>query len=145
MKPYQIIEHTADIGLKIYGNTLQELFSNAIKGLFSLICPSLNVCEEKSVFLSLKHLTIVELTAPAEEELLVYWLNEFIYYFFLKNSYPKQIEIDKLEEGKIRARVDLGKRAKTIPIDTEIKSTTYHDLSIKKINNHWQAQVIFDI
>lgn len=146
MYPYQVIEHTADVGLLINGNTVQELFLNAVKGLFHIISPSLRVCiEKKEAFPTPKHLDVVELKAPAEEELLVYWLNEFIYYFFVKGMFPKIIEIDNLRGAEIRARIDFEKCAKSIPIEVEIKSTTYHNLSIKKINNNWQAQVIFDV
>ena len=37
MKPYEIIDHTADIGLRIRGRTLPELFTHAALGLFDLI------------------------------------------------------------------------------------------------------------
>ena len=34
--PYEILEHTADVGLKVYGGTLPELFANAGRGLVML-------------------------------------------------------------------------------------------------------------
>ena len=155
MEPYQELEHTADVGLTIYGGTLIELFLNAVKGLFHLISPSLIVCEKPPTFPFVKRPTVIELKAVTEEELLVYWLNEFIYYFFVKDMFPKIIEIDNLEGGEIRARVNFSKprtfkkvrdkHIKAIQIATEIKAATYHQLSIKRKDSEYQAQVIFDV
>ena len=36
-KFFEIIAHTADIGLKVYGKSIEALFVNAAKGLFVLI------------------------------------------------------------------------------------------------------------
>ena len=36
-KEFEIIEHTADVGIRAYGANMQEAFANAAKGLFSLI------------------------------------------------------------------------------------------------------------
>ncbi len=37
MIPYEIIEHTADVGLKVNGTTLKELFENAASGMFYIV------------------------------------------------------------------------------------------------------------
>ena len=37
MKPYEVFEHTADIGLQAYGSTLSELFIHAAQGMESLM------------------------------------------------------------------------------------------------------------
>src|SRR2546427_11618411 len=34
---YEEIEHTADVGIRAYGSTLDELFANAAEGMFSLV------------------------------------------------------------------------------------------------------------
>jgi len=39
-KKYEFIEHTADLGLKAYGASIEELFVNAAEGLFdALVSP----------------------------------------------------------------------------------------------------------
>ena len=38
-KPYEVFEHTADIGLHAYGSTLSELFIHAAQGMESLMVP----------------------------------------------------------------------------------------------------------
>ena len=36
-KPYEVFEHTADIGLHVFGDTLPELFVHAAQGMESLL------------------------------------------------------------------------------------------------------------
>lgn len=144
MEPFKVIEHTADIGLEISGRTLPELFLNSTKGLLHLVAPKKILSKESGPFPNLRHLDIIELNAATDEELLVYWLNEFIYYIFVKNKYPNKIEIDSLKDSKIRARVDFDKINKS-GISIEIKAATYHQLYIKKVESFYQARVIFDV
>ncbi len=37
MKEFEILEHTADIGIAAYGKTKREVFINAAKGMFEII------------------------------------------------------------------------------------------------------------
>lgn len=139
MIPYRQIEHTADVGLEIYGNTIRELFLNSVKGLFHLISPGLEVAKRR------RHPISIELEAPTQEELLVHWLNEFIYNFFVKGLFPKAIRINELKGKNIEAEVEFANCSKAQKISLEIKAATYHDLSIQRINNKYQARVIFDV
>ena len=70
-KEFEVLDHTADIGIIAYGADLKQAFANAAKGLFSLIT-SLDDVEEAL------HRDI-ELTAADPESLLVDWLNELVY------------------------------------------------------------------
>lgn len=144
-KSYEVFEHTADIGLKIYGASVADLFLNAVKGLFHLIAPQLSVCEIAFPFPSPPKLIKIDLTAPSQEELLVYWLNEFIYYFFTKKLFPETLKIDILEQDSLVSEVSLKKCSQTCPIELEVKAATYHNLSIKKFGKIYQAEIIFDI
>jgi len=144
-KPYEVFEHTADVGLRIYGATVPDLFLNAVKGFFHLVAPQLSVCEITFPFPPPPKLTKIDLTAPSQEELLVYWLNEFIYYFFTKRFFPETLKIDILEQDSLVSEVFFKKCSQTCPIELEVKAATYHNLSIKKFGKRYQAEVVFDI
>lgn len=141
MIPYRQIEHTADVGLEIYGSSINELFINSVKGLFYLISPRLKVARAEIP----RSPSILELDSPTQEELLVHWLNEFIYNFFVKGLFPKAIRINELKGKNIEAEVEFANYSKAQRISLEIKAATYHDLSIQRINNKYQARVIFDV
>ncbi len=141
MKPFpkfEHIDHTADVGLKIYGESLPQLFEHAALGLFDIIA------NLDKVGLSTERL--VEVEATDREALLVSWLSELNYLFFTQREIYKRFHIDVITDDRIKARalgeqIDLDRHE----IHTEVKAVTYHQLYIKEIHNGWEAQVIFDL
>ena len=136
-KGFEIINHTADVGIIAYGASPSETFANAARALFSLITELDNVEE-------VLHRDI-ELVAPDLESLLVAWLNEFIYLFDTENVLFKRFEISKLNNTQLKARsygekVDRSKHK----LKTGVKAATYHMLRIDK-GDGCRAQVLFDI
>lgn len=137
MKKFEPFEHTADVGLKIYGKDLKDLFINAAIGLFSFITDLKKVKPRTKIKISLKE--------ENQEELLIRWLNELIFQFSAHNFIPKEFKIDKITDKDILVqaygeKVDLSKHK----ILSEIKAATYHELEIKKTAKVLQAKVIFD-
>jgi len=137
MKPYKILEHTADVALCVYGRSLNELFVNAAKGLMSFITDEKKITVRKGLLIKLKENNI--------EELFVSWLNELIFLFSAKSFLSKKFKIEYLDNCRLKATV-LGEKfnEKKHIIDTEIKAVTYHELEIKKKRQYWQAKVILD-
>lgn len=138
MKPYEYLEHTADIGLRAYGKNAKEAFENAALGMFGLITDLDKVKEVISFEVSAE--------AGDREELLVEWLNELIYLFEAEGVLFKRFEIyDWDEEFYLKARVfgekvDLNRHE----IALQVKACTYHMLKVGG-NDQWVAQVIFDV
>ena len=95
MPGFEILEHTADVGLVAYGTDLREAFANAACGLFSLIA-ELDEVEERVSY-------PVEVQAPDEEALLVAWLNELIYLFEIERVVFKRFEVKELAAGRLEA------------------------------------------
>src|SRR4030042_1961675 len=95
-KEFEIIDHTADVGIIAYGADMKEAFANAAKALFSLIT-DLDDVEEVTQ-------RDIELTAPDRESLLVGWLNELIYLFDAENLLFKRFDIMQLGQMHLKAR-----------------------------------------
>ena len=136
-KEFEIIDHTADVGIRAYGADVKEAFANAARGLFSLIT-ELDDIEEVEY-------RDIELTASDQENLLVEWLNELIYLFDAENIIFKRFDITHLSDTQLKARsygnkVDSSKHK----IKMGVKATTYHMLKIDK-SNGVKVQVLFDI
>lgn len=136
-KEFEIIDHTADAGIIAYGTDLEQAFTNAAKGLFSLIT-SLDDIEE------VLHCDI-ELTANDRESLLVDWLNELVYYFDTESILFKRFDIIELNNSHLKAR-GYGEKANSAKheLKTGVKGATYHMLKIEK-NKGYRVQVLFDI
>ena len=137
-KAFEVIDHTADIGIAAYGADIKEVFANAAVGLFSLMAELDNIKEDVQRGL--------ELSAEDEEILLVEWLNELIYIFDVEHIVFKRFEIDNLTENRLKARCFGEKiRPGQHKLKREIKAATYHMLRISKDNSGYKVQVIFDI
>ena len=140
MKDFEFIEHTADIGLRIYGKNLEDLFSNAAKALFSLIVDK--VPEENNK-------EILSLKTDDLEELFVTWLNELITLFFafkfLPASYELKITTTKVEATLIATILGQEFDPDQSQIKAEIKAATYHNLKVEKVDEKYIAEVIFDV
>jgi len=139
MKRYQILSHTADLKIKAWGKDLKEIFVNLALGIASQ-----QLGEEARKEKSFKNGQKIELTAPDLESLLVDWLNEVLYLSEKNNCVYLGFKVLKFQKNPpfIEA-VIFGQPIKTKNI--EIKAATYHDLEIKKINNHWEGVVVLDI
>ncbi len=138
MTKFEIIDHTADVGLVVYGSTRKEVFINAAIGMFSLIVDPGKVSGTQQL----------EITLDADdyEELLVAWLNELLYLFDAENFIFSQFEISRLNSDSLTAiaygeKIDLSRHE----IKTQIKAATYHQLKLKTEDEGFSAQIILDV
>ena len=136
-KEFEIIDHTADVGIIAYGANMKEAFASAAKGLFSLIT-ELDDVEEVVP-------RDIELTTPDQESLLVAWLNELIYLFDAENIIFKRFDITELGNTRLKAR-SYGERVDSSKhkLKTGVKAATYHALKIDN-GDGCQVRVLFDI
>ena len=138
MARFEIIDHTADIGIRAYGKGLGEVFANAAYGMFSIIT------DLNKVYDDICH--DIEVEASDVEELLVSWLNELLYVFDTENVLFCRFDIDNISQKRLQARawgekVDRSRHA----IMTSIKAATYHMISVEKRESGFTVQVILDI
>ncbi len=141
MKKFEILEHTADIGIAAYGKTRKEVFINTAKGMFEIIAGE-NKNPKENFYDKIK------LEADNLEGLLFAWLNELLYISETRLVILNKFHIKELSDFQIKAEVEGMKiNPPSIKIEKEIKAATYHRLEIKKDEESglWRAQVIFDI
>ncbi len=136
-KDFEIVNHTADVGIIAYGADIKQAFANAARALFSLITELDDVQE---VFYR-----DIEVSATDEESLLVVWLNELIYLFDAEHIIFKRFDITELNDTRLKAR-SYGEKVNRSKhkLKTGVKATTYHMLKIDK-DDGCKVQVLFDI
>ncbi len=138
MKRYEVIDHTADIGIKAYGKDLKSLFVNAAYAMFDILADVKKVRAKKKLTINLK--------APNLEELFLSWLSELLYQYNSKKIIFKEFLIDKLTENLITAEVQGEKLDfKRHRLKTEIKAVTYHQMEIVKKPGEVTVKFILDI
>jgi SHS2 domain-containing protein len=137
-KPYEVFEHTADVGLHAYGNTLPELFIHAAQGMESLMVSPEQV----------RLLVRREITAEGHDvvSLLIAWLNELIFLFDTEYLIFRAFEIDRLTETYLKGRAS-GEPydAQRHDLSSAIKATTWHEAAVERTAEGYRARIIFDI
>lgn len=142
MKPFELIEHTADVGIKAQGATLTELFENAAKGMFHIIsCGNAPLKGERAQKkLELKNNTDVL------EDLLVSWLSEILYIFNKEKICFDNFRISGLNNSALSAEIE-GSSIDLYQSNnyTEVKAVTFHNLKIEEDVNGFSCTIIFDV
>lgn len=141
MKPYEIIEHTADVGVKANGSTLKELFENVAKGMFKIIAGKGGQQQPQ------EHRKIeIKKEVKDFEELLVSWLSELLYIFGKEDILFSDFRILELNNSGLVGEAS-GKKIDPdhSALQTEIKAVTFHGLKIEESKLGFSCRVIFDV
>lgn len=138
MVRFEVIDHTADVGIIAYGKDLKEAFANAAYGMFSQIADLEGVKEEVE--------RDIIIQSSDQEALLVDWLNELLYLFDVDHIIFSRFEITELSPKSLQAAV-YGERIDTLrhQLKTPVKAATYHMLKVETKKNGARVQFILDI
>jgi SHS2 domain-containing protein len=135
MKKFEILEHKADLKIRVFGETKKGLFWNAVLGMESCLRPK--VKSQKSKVKSIK------IASPDLNALLVDFLSEVLYLIQTNREMYDKVKFTKFSDIQINAELS-GK--KTERFGQDIKAVTHHQLDIRQKNKgRWEATIIFDI
>ncbi len=138
--PYRPLEHTADLGIEVEAETLDDLFREAGQAMFQEMLENFHEIQPRQA----RQVSLQEQTL---EDLFTGFLSELLFYFDAEGFITREIRVSVdpdlfLLEGTVwgepfdpeRHRVRVG-----------IKGITYHMLVIERRGNRWYARVIFDV
>lgn len=149
---FEVLEHKADLKIRVFGKDKKELFLSAMIGMFE--SAQYEVDEKSKVFK--REIKIESIDLPS---LLVDFLSEVLYLSetnwkvyheiqFKKFDDPStgaSTELSRMSSGQVKIEATLiGKKLKRIGV--QIKGVTYHNLDIhQREDKTWEATVLFDI
>jgi len=134
MKRYEVLEHTADLKIRAFGKTKEELFESSLFAMTEEMRPEV---EEKEIKREIK-IQSADLSA-----LLVDFLNEALYLSQVNKEAYFKVKFDKFSETEVEA-VLFGQKIERFCED--IKAVTHHGLDIRqKKDGTFKATVLFDI
>ena len=137
-KKYKFINHTADVGIKVWGESLESLFENAAYSMFDILTELDKVKAKESLG--------VEIEGKRTDELLADWLRNLLYKFNGEGYLLREFNIGEISKKGLKAKVRGEKLNLSFhTLKTEIKAVTYHQLEVKKTAKGWEAQIIFDV
>jgi SHS2 domain-containing protein len=135
---YEILDHTADASVRVYGKSFEELLRNAACAMMELITDRDKVEPSE----------VVEIEASGEnrEELLVHWLQEILFAHQVKKMVFKDFEVKLEDETRIKGKafgeeIDSEKHE----LSADIKAVTYHNLKVEPSDDRLKVEIVFDI
>lgn len=138
----EFIDHTADVGVDLWAESLEELYAEAAAAFTDTITDlgTVRPIEER------------QLHAAGEdrETLMVNWLEELLFCLDTEGYLVSfvDIELREHESGSIELSATVsGERfhPERHPTNVAIKGITYHQLSVRREGDRWRGRVIFDI
>ncbi len=133
---YEFLEHTADIGIRAEGETLEEAFEAAAGGLLELLGAGFpGEGEDRTV----------EVRADDREALLVSWLDELLYLHESEDLVFGGIRVERVGETRVEATVRAAARGSRRLEGIGVKAATYHRLRLHRGRGGWTATVYLDV
>jgi SHS2 domain-containing protein len=135
---FETFDHTADLGLRIRAASLDELFADAAKALYSTII------EDAASIAPRERLEL--LVAGTDREYLLFdWLKLLLYQFdaehWLFCRFDVHVDSDGLRAVVWGEPIDWDRHV----LGHEVKAITNHGLKVEKSEEGWLAEVIVDI
>ncbi len=131
---YVVVEHTADVALRVWGRSLEDLFCNAARGMFAQMADLTQTAPTVRREITLE--------ADDEEALLVAWLNELLYLREVNREVYVRFNVRFPRPGAVHGTAEGAHCAK---IARPIKAATYHDLRIARTDSGYEATIVFDV
>ena len=148
MMSFRQIEHTADLGLEVFGKTISELFINAHAGFYYLCFGKLELLSQ--LLPSSARPDPLRLSEPSREDLLIAFLSELNFNVQVRKTvfFPLKSLTVEQQNGAYTLQMEAPRQMLPLELQeqlTEIKAVTYHGLQIIQKNGQYAATIIFDI
>lgn len=135
---YEILDHTADVRVRIEGRSFEDFLSSAALALMDLISDRTKVKTVEEVDFQVE--------AETGEELLIKMLGEILYVNRVRDMVFHDLVIEMTGKYGAKGRL-LGEKfdPERHELELDIKAATYHNLKIQRVNDRFIAEVVFDI
>jgi SHS2 domain-containing protein len=135
MAGFEILEHTADVGIRAFGDSLPELFEQATRGLANVAGIWATGEGEQ-----------VEVAVEGDDlgGLLVDWLSEILWLHDSRDMLLTSVDVAWVDRG-VKGNVRLLARGSRSATGTQVKAVTYHQLRVERIATGWEADVYLDV
>jgi SHS2 domain-containing protein len=135
---YTVLDHTADLALRVEGTDLKDLFESAGDALIGLMVTGTTAAKPSPLEISLSGQDLADL--------LVRWLGEILYLLQGESLVVTSVALQVITPERLKAVVH------SVPFDpevheilAEVKGVTYHQVEVKEDRGRWEARVILDI
>jgi SHS2 domain-containing protein len=131
---YEILQHTADVRLRVTASSLEELFADALRGLMEVMHGASVAGGEETESIELDS---VDLTA-----LLVDFLNEALVRAVVRRRTFTGASFESLGETHLSATLT---SVPAVSFDEDVKAVTYHEAEVRRSGEGWTTMLVLDI
>ena len=133
---FEILEHTADVGVRARGASLHEVFEQATHGLLDITGATGSGRSER---------VDINVEAPDVAAVLADWLEEVLYQQDARDAVVTGLKVEDVTEKSASGWIEIGPREEDLE-GTAVKAITYHQLAvIEQPDGTFEAVVYFDI
>ena len=133
---FEIIEHTADVGVSASGATVEEVFEQTALGLFDILGAWHPASDGEATELMIE--------AADLGALMVDWLNEVLYIQDARDIYFSGLKVHRVEDNQIESTMRIKPRRDELD-GTAVKAVTFHGLKVEPHGDGWMARVYVDV
>jgi len=140
---YEFKEHTADVLIVAYGESLEQLFENAAEAVFEVMTDTRKIDPQISKVIKDEGFDL--------ENLLYRWLEDLLVYYDAENIVFGKFKVKSItkinDEKYIIDAIAWGEEFNEVKHErrTIVKAITYAQMKIEKINSVWKATFVVDI
>jgi SHS2 domain-containing protein len=130
---WRVDHHTADVRIHVEAPALEELFADAVRALTEVMHPVGSGAPIASP---------VDLQANDVSALLVDFLNDVLTRAHIERAAFTDVRFELLRETALRATIS-GIHVETF--EEDVKSVTYHDAHVARLDDDWTVTLVLDI
>ena len=129
---------TADVAIEAWGPHPEDVFREAGRGLFSVMCEPKTVEPRQSI--------PCQVRGENTEDLFFHWLNEMIYLHEIHGFLACDVQMSRLTNTQVEGRlIGETKDSDRHALGLEVKAVTLHRLKVAREPGGWRAYVILDV
>ena len=134
--PFEVLEHTADVGVRATGPTLEACFEDATRGLAAIMGIDAPGAGQD---------VRIDLEGRDLGGLLVDWLDEVLYLHETRDAALAGVRVERVTPERVQGLVALAPRGAEPAEGTQVKAVTLHQLDVRRTPSGYAAQVFFDV
>jgi len=147
---WELVDHTADVMVRAFGLSREEVFEQAALATCSLIYDATAVRAAERY--------AVELSAPDVELLLAAWLNELLFLIEARRLVFARFEVEHVDAARgpaawptapeVRLRATAVGEAfdgRRHAVRSVVKAATLHGLGLREAPGGWEGRVLLDV
>ena len=133
---YEILEHTADIKIRVFGGDFLDILENSAFAISDLLFPGQIMEDREYKF---------QVTGETNDQVLVRLLNEIVYIIQTEKLILKFFDIKKKGKNLYSVNCKGTEIKHSDEFNYDIKAITYHDLLIENTGNKLKAEFVIDV